>query len=53
MASVAEPGLIISIRLHSPEVQAFVALANRSRAEAVACVIKYFVEASTARGWCW
>lgn len=53
VASVAEVGLIISIKLHSPEVHAFVILANSRRAEAVAWVIKYFVVASTARGWCW
>jgi len=50
---MADVGLSISIRLHSPEVQAFVALANNNKVEAVACVIKYFVVASTARGWCW
>lgn len=50
---MADVGLSISSKLHSPDVQAFVILANKSRAEAVACVRKYFVVASTARGWCW
>lgn len=53
VASVAEVGLDISNRLHSPEVQAFVMLANKRRVDAVACVRKYFVVASTVRGWCW
>ena len=47
---MAEVGLIISVKLHSPEVQAFVMLANNNKAEAVAWVMKYFVVASTARG---
>jgi len=39
---------------HSPIIQALVVLANRIAAAAVACVIKYFTVASTARGWwCW
>lgn len=37
--------------LHSPVIQAFVVLANRIIAAAVAWVKKYFVVASTARGW--
>ena len=36
---------------HSPVIQAFVVLANRIMAAAVAWVKKYFVVASTARGW--
>lgn len=51
--SVAEVGLIISVMFHWPVSQAFVVPANRRRAEAVACVRKYFVVASVARGWCW
>ena len=39
---------------HCPVSQAFVVLANRSMAAAAACVRKYLVVASTARGWwCW
>lgn len=39
---------------HSPVNQAFVVLANRIKAAAVAWVRKYLVVASTARGWwCW
>ena len=37
---------------HVPVTHAFVVLANRIMAAAVACVRKYFVVASTARGWC-
>lgn len=44
--------LVISVRLHSPVVQAFMVLVNKIMVEAVACVRKYFVVASTARGWC-
>lgn len=36
---------------HCPVNQAFVVLANSSMAAAVACVRKYLVVASTARGW--
>lgn len=36
---------------HCPVSQALVVLANRSVAAAVACVKKYLVVASTARGW--
>lgn len=36
---------------HSPVIQALVVLANRIMAAAVACVRKYFVVASTPRGW--
>lgn len=39
---------------HCPVSQALVVLANNSMAAAVACVRKYLVVASTARGWwCW
>lgn len=42
------------VMLHSPINQALVVLANRIVAAAVACVRKYLVVASTARGWwCW
>lgn len=44
-------GLVRSLMLHSPVIQAFVVLANRIIAAAVAWVRKYFVVASTARGW--
>lgn len=36
---------------HWPVAQAFIILENSTRAEAAACVRKYFVAASTARGW--
>lgn len=36
---------------HWPVAQALVMLENSTRAEAAACVKKYFVAASTARGW--
>lgn len=36
---------------HVPINQALVVAANKSRAAAVACVRKYLVDASTARGW--
>ena len=36
---------------HSPVIQALVVLANKIIAAAVACVRKYFVVASTPRGW--
>lgn len=38
--------------VHSPKVHALMAVENRIRAEAVACVRKYFVADSVARGWC-
>lgn len=44
-------GLDRLLMLHSPVIHAFVALANKIIAAAVACVKKYFVVASTARGW--
>ena len=47
-------GWVICWISHWPVSQALVVLANRSMAAAVACVKKYFVVASTARGWwCW
>lgn len=39
------------IMFHSPVIQALVVLAKRIMAAAVACVRKYLVVASTARGW--
>ena len=36
---------------HWPVAWAFITLENRIRADAAACVRKYFVEASVARGW--
>ena len=36
---------------HSPVIHALVVLANKIIAAAVACVRKYLVVASTARGW--
>lgn len=53
VVSVAEVGFSSSVRFHWPVVQAFVTLANSNRADAEAWVMKYFVVASTARGWCW
>lgn len=44
-------GLGISVIFHVPVNQAFVVPANKIIAAAVACVRKYLVEASTARGW--
>lgn len=43
-------GCVMSLISHWPVSQAFVMLANRSVAAAVACVKKYFVAASVARG---
>lgn len=51
--SVAEVGESMSVMFHCPVIQAFVVPANRRSAEAVACVRKYLVVASTARGCCW
>lgn len=45
-------GLNILFISHWPVIQAFVVLANKIIAAAVAWVKKYFVVASTARGWC-
>lgn len=42
---------VSELMLHSPVIHALIRLENRSRAEAVACVRKYFVAASMARGW--
>ncbi len=47
---VVGTGCVISEMSHWPVSQAFVVLANRIVAAAVACVRKYFVVASTARG---
>lgn len=44
-------GFDILFMSHSPVIQAFVVLANMIIAAAVAWVKKYFVVASTARGW--
>lgn len=38
--------------VHSPVIHAFIIVENRIKAEAVACVKKYFVADSVARGWC-
>ena len=52
--AVAGKGWDSSRIFHSPVIQALVVLANRIVAAAVACVRKYLVVASTARGWwCW
>lgn len=42
---------VIWVMSHCPVCQALVMLENRTRAEAVAWVIKYLVAASMARGW--
>ena len=44
-------GLIIFVISQVPVIQAFVEPANKIMAAAVAWVKKYFVVASTARGW--
>lgn len=44
--------LDICVMSHWPSVQALVMLENRISVEAVACVRKYLVAASIARGWC-
>lgn len=44
--------LDICVISHCPSVQAFMILENRMSVEAVACVRKYLVAASIARGWC-
>lgn len=47
-------GWAICCSSHCPVSHALVVLANRSMAAAVACVRKYLVVASIARGWwCW
>lgn len=51
MNIVLAMGFDRSLMLHSPVIQAFVVLANKIIAAAVAWVRKYFVVASTARGW--
>ena len=54
MTAVAGRGCDSWRIFHSPVIQAFVVLANRIKAAAVAWVRKYLVVASTARGWgCW
>lgn len=49
--SVVGTGWVISWMFHWPVSHALVVLANRRVAAAVACVRKYLVVASTARGW--
>lgn len=49
--AVVERGCVSCWISHWPVIQAFVVLANRIKAAAVACVRKYLVVASTARGW--
>lgn len=51
VSSRHEVGWLSCVMSHWPVAQALVMLENRSRAEAAACVRKYFVAASTARGW--
>lgn len=48
--SVFAVGLVMLVMSQVPVCQAFVVLANRIVAEAAACVRKYFVAASVARG---
>lgn len=52
MRIVHEMLLDICVMFHCPSVQALVMLENRISVEAVACVRKYLVAASVARGWC-
>lgn len=42
----------ICVISHWPSIQALIMLENRISVEAVACVRKYLVAASVARGWC-
>lgn len=51
VSSRHEVGWLSCVMSHWPVAQALVMLENRTRAEAAACVKKYFVAASTARGW--
>lgn len=51
MAIAVGTGWLIWQISHWPVSQAFVVLAKRSMAAAVAWARKYFVVASTARGW--
>lgn len=44
--------LVIFIMVHSPVIHALMVVENKIKAEAVACVKKYFVADSAARGWC-
>lgn len=54
MIIVEGRGWVICWISHCPDSHALDVLANRSMAAAVACVRKYLVVASTARGWwCW
>lgn len=48
---VIEAGLVKLVMSHPPVIQALLMLENKIRAAAAACVRKYFVAASTARGW--
>lgn len=52
MAMVVGMGWVSWEMAHSPVNQALVRLANMIIAAAVAWTRKYFVAASTARGWC-
>lgn len=45
-------GSVICVMSHVPVCHALVVLENSSIADAAACVRKYFVAASVARGWC-
>lgn len=51
MIMVVGMGCVICSMFHCPVSQALVVLAKSSMAAAVACVRKYLVVASTARGW--
>lgn len=54
MIIVDGTGWVICCSSHCPVSHALVVLANNNIAAAVACVRKYLVVASTARGWwCW
>ena len=52
VTAVVGSGCDSSRMFHCPVIQALVVLANKMMAAAVACVRKYLVVASTARGWC-
>lgn len=41
----------VSIMSHSPKIHELIIVEKRMRAEAAACVRKYLVAASMARGW--
>lgn len=51
MAMEIETGRVSCSMSHCPVAQALAVLAKRIIAAAVACVMKYLVVASTARGW--